>query len=55
MSDMYQTKGDLVSISLILLAPASYCINQARTENKVGHKSGIKVKVLAKTSTKSPV
>ena len=39
---MCETKAVVVSISLILLVAASSCINQAHTENKVGHHSKIK-------------
>ena len=39
---MRETKAVVVSISLILLLPASFCIYQAHTENKVGHHSEIK-------------
>ena len=39
---MCETKAVVVSISLILLAAASFCIYQAQTENKRGHHSQIK-------------
>ena len=39
---MCETKAVVVPISLILLVAASFCISQARTENKVGHHSEIK-------------
>ena len=39
---MCETKALVVSISLILLAAASFCVYQAHTENKVGHHSKIK-------------
>ena len=39
---MCETKAIVVSISLFLLVAASFCINQAQTENKVGHHSKIK-------------
>ena len=39
---MCETKAVVVSISIILLVAASFCIYQARTENKVGHHSKIK-------------
>ena len=39
---MRVTKAVRVSISLILLVAASFCIYQAHTENKVGHHSNIK-------------
>ena len=54
-SDTCETKAVVVSISLILLVAAGLCIYQAQTENKVGHHSEIKFKVLAKTSTRSVV
>ena len=40
-SDMCETKTVLVSISLIIPVAASFRINQAHTENKVGHHSEI--------------
>ena len=39
---MCEAKAVVVSISLILLVAASFCIYQAHTENKVGHHSRIK-------------
>ena len=39
---MCETKAVIVSISLILLVVASFCIYQAQTQNKVGHHSKIK-------------
>ena len=39
---MFQTTAVFLSISLILLAAASFCIYQAQTENKVGQHSKIK-------------
>ena len=42
---MCETKAVVVSISLILLVAASFCIYQAYTENKVGHHSKIKSQV----------
>ena len=39
---MCETKAVLVSISIILLVAANFCIYQAHTENKVGHQSKIK-------------
>ena len=39
---MCETKAVIVSISLILLVAASFCIYQAQTENEVGHHSKIK-------------
>ena len=41
-SDMCETKEVVVSISLILLVAASFCIYQPHTENKVGYYSKIK-------------
>ena len=41
-SDMCETKAVVVSVSLILLVAASFCIYQAHTQNKVGHHSKIK-------------
>ena len=52
---MCETKAVVVSISLILLGAASFCIHQAHTENKLGQRREKKVKVLAKKSTKSIV
>ena len=40
---MCETKAVVVSISLILLVAASFCIYQAQTENKLGHHSKIKI------------
>ena len=39
---MFETKAVVVSISLILIVAANFCIYQAQTENKVGHHSKIK-------------
>ena len=39
---MCEIKAVVVSISIILLVAASFCINQPQTENKVGHHSKIK-------------
>ena len=39
---MCETKAVVVSISLILLVAASFCINPAQTEIKVGYNSKIK-------------
>ena len=39
---MRETEAVLVSISLILLVAASFCIYQAHTENRLGHHSKIK-------------
>ena len=39
---MCETKAAVVSISVILLVAASFCIYQAHTENKVLHFSKIK-------------
>ena len=36
---MFETKAVVVSISLILLVAASFCIYQSQTENKMGHQS----------------
>ena len=41
-SDMFETKADRVSLSLILKQTGSFCIYQAHTENKVGPPSKIK-------------
>ena len=38
---MCERKAVVVSISLILLVAASFCLYQAHTENKVGHHSKI--------------
>ena len=39
---MCETKAVAVSILIILLVPAIFCIYVAHTENKVGHRSKIK-------------
>ena len=39
---MCETKAHVVSISIILLVAASFCVNQAHTENKMGHHSKLK-------------
>ena len=39
---MCETKTVLVSLSLVLLVGASFCIQQAHTESKVGQHSEIK-------------
>ena len=39
---MCEIKAVVVSISIILLVAASFCIKQAQIENKVGHHSKIK-------------
>ena len=39
---MFETKAVVLSISLVLLVAASFCIYQAQTEYKVGHHSKIK-------------
>ena len=39
---MFETKAVVVSMSIIFLVAASFCIYQAQTENKVGHHSKIK-------------
>ena len=41
-SDMCEIKAVVVSISILLLVAASFCLHQAQTENKVGHHSKIK-------------
>ena len=38
---MYETKADVVLISIVLLVAASFCIYQAQTENKLGNHSKI--------------
>ena len=40
---MCETRAVVVSISLILLVAASFCMFQDHTENKVGHPSKIKI------------
>ena len=40
-SDTCETKAVVTSISLILLVSASFCIYQAETGNKVGHRSKV--------------
>ena len=52
---MCETKAVVVSISLLLLVAASFCIYQAQAENELERHSKIIVKVLAKTSTRSIV
>ena len=39
---MFETKAVVLSISLIVLVAASFCIYQAQAEIKVGHHSKIK-------------
>ena len=39
---MCETKAVVVTLSLILLVAASFGINQAQTENKMGHHGKIK-------------
>ena len=39
---MCESKAAVVSTSIISLTAASFCIYQAQTENKVGHRSKIK-------------
>ena len=39
---MFETKAVVVSISIILLVAARFCIYQAHTEKKVEHQSKIK-------------
>ena len=41
-SNMFETNAVVLSISLILLVAASFCIYQAQTEIKVEHHSKIK-------------
>ena len=52
---MCETKAVVVSISIILLVAASFCIYQAQTENKVGQQSQIKSESPCEKSTKSNV
>ena len=52
---MCETKTVVVSISIILLVAASFCMDQVQTENKVGHHSKIKVKVPAETNARGIV
>ena len=49
---MCETKTVVVSISLVLLVVAGFCINQAHTENKVGHHSKIKSQGLCENEYK---
>ena len=42
-------------VAALLLAATCFCIYQVNSEKKVGHHSEIKLKVLAKKSTKSTV
>ena len=42
---MFETKAVVLSISLVLLVAANFCIYQAQTENKMGHHSKIKSQV----------
>ena len=39
---MCETKAVVVSISLIIMVAASFCIYQTQTEKKVGHRSQVK-------------
>ena len=39
---MFETKAAAVSVSIILLVAATFCIYQAQTENKLGHHRKIK-------------
>ena len=39
---MCEIKAAVLSISIILAVAASFCVYQAQTENKVGHRSKIK-------------
>ena len=54
---MCQTKTVPVSLlfNLVLLVAASFCVYQARTENKEGHNSEIKSQGPCKASTRSLV
>ena len=52
---MCDTKAVSVSISINLLAAASFRKNKANTENKVGHHSEIRSQGPAKKSTRSSV
>ena len=49
---MSEIKAAVVSISLILVVAASFCIYQAQTENKVGHQSKIKSQGLCENEYK---
>ena len=49
---MFQTKAVEVSISLISLVAASFCIYQAHTKNKVGHHSEFKTQCRCKKEDK---
>ena len=51
-SDMCETKAVVVSISIILLITASFCIYQAHTEKKVGHLSKMECKGLCENEYK---
>ena len=50
-SDLYETKAVQVSVSLILLVAARFCICQAHAEVKWDTIAKSNVKLLAKTST----
>ena len=52
---MRETKAVVVSVSMILLVAASFCIYQAHTEVKVGHHSEIKSQCPCKKSKRSEV
>ena len=52
---MSETKALVVSISLISLVAASFCIYQAHKEIKVGHHSKIESQGPCETSTRSIV
>ena len=52
---MCETKAVVVSISLILLVAASFCIYQAHIENKVGQHRVIKSESPCEKCTKSIV
>ena len=45
----------VLTVAALLLAATGFGIYQVNSEKKVGHDSEIKVKVLAKTGTKSTV
>ena len=49
---MCETKAVLVSLSLILLVAACFCLYQEHTENKMGHHSKIKGQVSRKNEYK---
>ena len=49
---MCETKAAVVSMSIILLVAASFCIHQGHTEKKVGQHSKIKSQVPYKNENK---